>query len=45
MLKRCTEQRFSFLESMMEGVFTVPGDGAIDFKPILQVLSDHNYEG
>jgi inosose dehydratase len=44
-LKRCTEQRLSFLESMLEGVFTVPGDGVIDFKPILQVLSDHNYEG
>ena len=24
---------------------TVPGNGVIDFKPILQVLSDHNYEG
>ena len=44
-LKRCTEQRLSFLESMVEGVFTVPGDGAIDFQPILQVLSDHGYEG
>jgi inosose dehydratase len=44
-LKRCTEQRLSFLESMLEGVFTVPGDGVIDFEPILQVLSDHNYEG
>jgi inosose dehydratase len=44
-LKRCTEQRLSFLESMLEGVFTVPGDGVIDFQPILQVLSDHNYEG
>jgi inosose dehydratase len=44
-LKRCTEQRLSFLESMLEGVFTVPGDGVIDFQPILQVLSDNNYEG
>ena len=44
-LKSCTERRLSFLESMLEGVFTVPGDGAIDFKPILQGLSDHGYEG
>ncbi|MDQ4144632.1 MAG: myo-inosose-2 dehydratase [Actinomycetota bacterium] len=44
-LKRCTEQRLSFLESMLEGVFTVPGDGDIDFEPILQVLSDSGYEG
>jgi inosose dehydratase len=37
----------SFLQSIMEGIFTVPGDseGVIDFKPILQVLSDNNYEG
>jgi inosose dehydratase len=44
-LERCTEQRMSFLESMLEGVFTVPGDGVIDFRPILQVLADHRYEG
>jgi inosose dehydratase len=35
----------SFLESVEAGVFTVPGDGAIDFRPILQVLSDHRFEG
>jgi inosose dehydratase len=35
----------SFLDGVLAGVFTVPGDGAIDFKPILQVLSDHGYEG
>ncbi len=35
----------SFLESMQAGFFTVPGDGVIDFQPILQVLADHNYEG
>jgi inosose dehydratase len=37
----------SFLDAVEAGVFTVPGDpeGAIDFGPILQVLSDHNYEG
>ncbi|HVL26189.1 MAG TPA: myo-inosose-2 dehydratase [Thermomicrobiales bacterium] len=35
----------SFLESMQAGFFTVPGDGAIDFKPILQTLADAGYEG
>ena len=35
----------SFFEPMLAGFFTVPGDGVIDFKPILQVLSDHKYEG
>jgi inosose dehydratase len=35
----------SFLDSMQAGFFTVPGDGVIDFKPILQVLADHGFEG
>ncbi len=35
----------SFFEAMLAGFFTVPGDGVIDFRPILQVLSDHHYEG
>ena len=26
-------------------MFTVPGDGMIDFAPILQELADHNYRG
>jgi inosose dehydratase len=44
-LDRCTERRLSFLESILEGVFTVPGDGVIDFPPILQTLADADYEG
>ena len=35
----------SFLDSMQAGFFTVPGDGAIDFKPILQTLADAGFEG
>ncbi len=37
----------SFLDSIREGIFTVPGDaeGAIDFEPILQELAKANYEG
>jgi inosose dehydratase len=37
----------SFLSSVEEGVFTVPGDpdGALDFGPILQVLDDNDYAG
>jgi len=27
------------------GTFTVPGDGAIDFGPIFDVLAENNYEG
>jgi len=35
----------SFLESMEAGFFTVPGDGAIDFRPIFQALADSGYQG
>ena len=44
-LARCTAAHFSFFESVVEGVFTVPGDGVIDFRPILQVLADAGFEG
>jgi inosose dehydratase len=35
----------SFLNSVLDGVFTVPGDGMIDFEPILALLAEHNYTG
>ena len=33
----------SFRDSFLEGVFTVPGDGCIDYKPLLEILYDNNY--
>ncbi len=30
---------------MREGVFTVPGDGDVDFEPIFDVLEKAGYEG
>jgi inosose dehydratase len=41
----CTERKLSFLESVIEGAFTVPGDGVIDFEPIFRTLADAGYEG
>lgn len=35
----------SFLEGVRLGTFTVPGDGAIDFKPIFNVLDENDYAG
>ncbi len=35
----------SFLDSVRLGVFTVPGDGCIDFVPVFKALAEHNYEG
>ena len=36
---------WSFLDSVLKGVFTVPGDGGIDFKALLQILHDNDYRG
>lgn len=38
-------QNDSFLTSIKKGIFTVPGDGYIDFEPILNVIEDFNYQG
>jgi inosose dehydratase len=38
-------ENLSFQDAIEAGVFTVPGDGAIDFVPILQALADHGFEG
>jgi len=41
----CNRRNLSFIESVIEGVFTVPGDGIIDFRPIFQTLAEAGYEG
>ncbi|SFQ28435.1 myo-inosose-2 dehydratase [Salibacterium halotolerans] len=34
-----------FLSAVKKGVFTVPGDGYIDFHPIMDYLREHDYYG
>ncbi len=34
-----------FLEAVRAGVFTVPGDGSIDFPTIFGIIEDSDYEG
>jgi inosose dehydratase len=36
---------WSFLDSVLNGVFTVPGDGMVDFRGVLGALSDAGYRG
>ncbi|GAA2526592.1 myo-inosose-2 dehydratase [Pilimelia columellifera] len=36
---------YSFRDAVLNGIFTVPGDGMIDFAPILQALADAGYRG
>ena len=35
----------SFREAFLEGAFTVPGDGCIDYKPLFELLKENNYSG
>jgi len=35
----------SFREAFLEGAFTVPGDGCIDYKPLFDILKTKNYSG
>ncbi len=44
-LEKVKKENLSFLQAVKAGVFTVPGDGAIDYKPIAKELEQMNYEG
>lgn len=44
-IEKVKKENLSFLEGVRLGTFTVPGDGAIDFGPIFDILADSGYEG
>ncbi|MEQ1878654.1 MAG: TIM barrel protein, partial [Bdellovibrionia bacterium] len=44
-VRKARNDRWSFDKAVREGVFTVPGDGGIDFRPIFKILNDVKYEG
>ncbi len=37
--------RESFLDAVVKGAFTVPGDGSLDFEAIVKKLAGYGYEG
>lgn len=39
------QQQLSFLDAVKAGIYTVPGDGQIDFEPIFKELATMNYKG
>lgn len=38
-------KRESFLDAVVKGAFTVPGDGSLDFEAIVKRCAQHGYEG
>ena len=44
-LDRARREDMSFMDAVLEGIFTVPGDGFIDYPSILRVLADNGYQG
>ena len=44
-LDRAIRDDMSFMAAVIEGIFTVPGDGCIDYAPILSTLAAAGYAG
>ena len=44
-LKTINKSKDSFLNCVLKGVFTVPGDGVIDYEDLISRLFDTGYEG
>ena len=44
-LNKSLKNDLSFIDAFFAGVFTVPGDGCIDYKTFLKLLKDLNYKG
>lgn len=44
-LEEAKRKGLSFLDSVLEGVFTVPGDGCVEYKPIFAELKRAGYAG
>ncbi len=44
-LDNSLKKDLSFRGAFLDGAFTVPGDGCIDYKPLFDVLKEKNYSG
>ena len=45
MLAKARSQDMSFMAAVLDGIFTVPGDGFLDYASILRVLAEADYSG
>ena len=44
-LDKSLKNDYSFRQAFLEGAFTVPGDGCIDYIPFLKILKEKDYSG
>ncbi|KXZ23273.1 myo-inosose-2 dehydratase [Bacillus nakamurai] len=44
-MEQCKKEGKSFQQSFLQGMFTVPGDGCIDFTDVYRTLLKHDYSG
>ncbi|MDR2798572.1 MAG: myo-inosose-2 dehydratase [Treponema sp.] len=45
MREKAKREKWSFLQAVKAGVFTVPGDGCVDFVPVFNALKEAAYTG
>lgn len=45
MLAKARAEDMSFMGAVMEGIFTVPGDGSLPYDTLLRPLAERGYEG
>jgi inosose dehydratase len=44
-VERVRRERWSFCRAVSEGVFTISGDGSVDYPSIFRILADADYRG
>jgi len=44
-MEKAKKDKWSFLQAVRNGVFTVPGDGGLDFVPVFDALKSGGYKG
>jgi inosose dehydratase len=44
-MRMARNRNWSFLEAVINGAFTVPGDGAVDFRALIDILRRNDYQG
>ena len=45
MMERAYAEGFKFRKAVLEGCFTIPGDGCVDYPGVFKALHDAHYEG